>query len=83
MSSIAAAGGERKNDMPSYCIGECSFMFDDHHDLASSPGIVLGIDAVIPANVLRRICIITQTDCNFAASAAAAVVSSGHDAAGQ
>jgi hypothetical protein len=32
---------------------------------------------------LRRICIITQTDCNFAASAAAAVVSSGHDAAGQ
>jgi hypothetical protein len=33
MRSIAAAGSERKNDMPSYRVGERCFMFHDNHDL--------------------------------------------------
>jgi hypothetical protein len=73
MRAIAATGVERKNDVPSYRRGKCGFMFHDHHDLVSSPSIVLGIDAVIPANGSSRICIITQAVSNFAALAGAAV----------
>jgi len=36
VSSVAATGGECKDNMLSYCLGECRFPFYDHPDLASS-----------------------------------------------
>jgi hypothetical protein len=36
VSSIAATGSERKNDILSYRLGECCVIFYDHLDLASS-----------------------------------------------
>ena len=35
VSSVSTTGGKGKNDMLSYCLGECCVIFHDQHDLTS------------------------------------------------